>query len=153
MTTPAPMRKALFGVLGAVFAAVHPALAASAQTGADAAVNAAAQAPAAAAAPAPDDPRPRPVDPDYRVINLPTAVRMPLHKSNFQLTHRFGGNLRRGDFGYQASNLFGLDQGAMVGFEYRFAIARRAQAAVYRTTLDKTFQFYGKYDAVSQNDT
>ena len=30
---------------------------------------------------------------------------------------------------------------------------RHLQAAVYRTTLDKTFRFHGKYDVVSQNDS
>lgn len=111
------------------------------------------QAPVNAATAEPDDSGPRPIEPDYRLINLPTTVRLPLHRSNFQLTHRFGGNLRRGSFGYQASNLFGLDQGAMVGLEYRFAIASHVQAAVYRVTLDKTFQFHGKYDALRQNDS
>src|SRR5262249_49322075 len=65
-------------------------------------------------------------------------------------THRFGGNLRRGDFGDQASNLFGLDEGAVIGLEYRFAVARHVEAAVYRSALSKTIQFYGKYDAVHQ---
>jgi hypothetical protein len=97
-----------------------------------------------------DATRPRAIEPDHRLINLPTTVPLPRLRSNFQLTHRFGGNLRRGDFGFQASNLFGIDQGAMVGFEYRLAVARRLQAAVYRVTLDKTFQFHGQYDAVRQ---
>jgi len=89
-------------------------------------------------------------EPDYRVVTIPTTLRLPRHGSNFQLTHRFNGNLRNGDFGFQASNLFGLDQGAVVGFEYRFGIMRHVEAAVYRTAIDKTFQFYGKYDAVHQ---
>ena len=70
--------------------------------------------------------------------------------SSFQLTHRFNGNLRQGSFDENAGNLFGLDQGAAVGFEYRFGVVRHLQAAVYRTAIDKTFQFYGKYDAVRQ---
>jgi hypothetical protein len=78
-------------------------------------------------------------EPDFRVLNLPSTL------------HRFNGNLRRGSFNEQAGNLFGLDQGAAVGFEYRFGIARHLQAAVYRTAIDKTFQFYGKYDAVRQH--
>jgi hypothetical protein len=89
-------------------------------------------------------------EPDYRVVTIPTTLRLPRHGSNFQLTHRFNGNLRNGDFGFQASNLFGLDQGAVVGFEYRFGIMRHVEAAIYRTAIDKTFQFYGKYDAVHQ---
>ena len=90
-------------------------------------------------------------EPDFRVLNLPSTLRLPRHGSSFQLTHRFNGNLREGSFDGNASNLFGLDQGAVVGFEYRFGIARHLQAAVYRTAIDKTFQFYGKYDAVRQS--
>jgi hypothetical protein len=90
-------------------------------------------------------------EPDFRVLNLPSTLRLPIHGSSFQLTHRFNGNLRQGSFSENAGNLFGLDQGAVVGFEYRFGVARHVQAAVYRTGIDKTFQFYGKYDALRQN--
>jgi hypothetical protein len=92
-------------------------------------------------------------EPDFRVLNLPSTLRLPVHGSNFQLTHRFNSNLRQGSFDENASNLFGLDLGAVVGFEYRFGVARHLQAAVYRTGMDKTFQFYGKYDAVRQGDS
>jgi Membrane bound beta barrel domain (DUF5777) len=97
-----------------------------------------------------DDATPVVGEPDFQVLNLPSTLRLPVHGSNFQLTHRFNGNLRRGSFGGNAGNLFGLDQGAAVGFEYRFGIARHLQAAVYRTAIDKTLQFYGKYDPVRQ---
>jgi hypothetical protein len=90
-------------------------------------------------------------EPDFRVLNLPSTLRLPVHGSSFQLTHRFNGNLRQGSFTENASNLFGLDQGAAVGFEFRFGVARGVQAAVYRTGIDKTFQFHGKYDAVRQH--
>jgi opacity protein-like surface antigen len=90
-------------------------------------------------------------EPDFRVLNLPSTLRLPLHGSNVQLTHRFNGNLRHDSLGGNAGNLFGLDQGAAVGFEYRFGVARHLQAAVYRTAIDKTFQFHGKYDAVRQS--
>src|SRR5688500_5164760 len=98
-----------------------------------------------------DDAAPVLAEPDFRVLNLPSTLRLPRHGSNFQLTHRFNGNLRRGTLGGNAGNLFGLDQGAAVGFEYRFGIARRLQAAVYRTAIDKAFQFHGKWDAVRQH--
>ena len=98
-----------------------------------------------------DDADPVLAEPDFRVLNLPSTLRLPVHGSSFQLTHRFNGNLRQGTFTGNASSLFGLDQGAAVGFEYRFGIARHLQAAVYRTAIDKTFQFYGKYDAVRQD--
>jgi len=98
-----------------------------------------------------DDADPVLAEPDFRVLNLPSTLRLPVHGSNFQLTHRFNGNLRQGSVTDNASNLFGLDQGAAVGFEYRFGVARHVQAAAYRTAIDKTFQFYGKYDAVRQH--
>jgi hypothetical protein len=91
-------------------------------------------------------------EPDFRVLNLPSTLRLPLHGSSFLLTHRFNGNLRQGSFTENASNLFGLDQGAAVGFEYRFGIARHLQAVAYRTAIDQTFQFSGKFDAVRQGD-
>jgi hypothetical protein len=98
-----------------------------------------------------DDAALQPAEPDYRVINLPTTLRLPRYKSNFELTHRFNGNLRRGDFGDQASSLFGIDQGATIGFEYRFAPIRHVEVAFYRENYDKTIQMYGKWDAIHQS--
>ena len=43
--------------------------------------------------------------PDFRVLNLPSTLRLPVRGSNFQLTHRFNGNLRQGGFDENASNL------------------------------------------------
>jgi hypothetical protein len=97
-----------------------------------------------------DDAVLNPAEPDYVVVNLPTTLRLPRFRSNFRLTHRFAGNLRNGSFGEQAGNLFGIDQGAIIGFEYRFAVARHVQAAFYRSGFDKTIELYGKYDVVQQ---
>jgi hypothetical protein len=69
------------------------------------------------------------------------------------LTHRFQSNLRTGTFGSQASGLFGLDSGAAIGFEFRFAVARHLQAAAYRTNIDRQTQFYGKYDPITQKNS
>jgi hypothetical protein len=91
-----------------------------------------------------------PAEPDFTIVNLPTTMPLPVHKSNFRLTHRFAGNLRNGTFAQNASNLFGLDQGATIGFEYRFAPVRHVQLAAYRSSFDKTIQLYGKYDAIRQ---
>lgn len=100
-----------------------------------------------------DDAALQPAEPDYRVINLPTTLRLPKFKSSFELTHRFNGNLRQPgkDFGDQLSQLFGIDQGAIIGFEYRFAPIRTVEFAVYRENYDKTIQMYGKWDAIHQN--
>jgi hypothetical protein len=98
-----------------------------------------------------DDAVLRPLQPDFTLINLPTTLPLPLHKSNFRLTHRFNGNLRVGDFGSQASSLFGIDDGATIGFEYRFSVAKHVEVAAYRTSFNRTLQLYAKYDALHQN--
>jgi hypothetical protein len=108
---------------------------------------------AGAAAATDDDAGPQPTEPDFTLINLPTTLRLPLHKSNFHLTHRFNGNLRDGSFGHQASNLFGLDNGAAIGFEYRFAVAKHVQLAAYRTNIDRQTQFYAKFDPIAQGSS
>ncbi len=92
----------------------------------------------------------QPAEPEYRLIDLPTALLLPTHRGSFDLTHRFAGNLRRGTFAENAKSLFGLDQGALIGLEFRYGIARHLQAAVYRTSIDRTIQIHGKYDAVRQ---
>jgi len=108
-------------------------------------------APSARAQATDDDAALQPAEPDYRVVNLPTTLRLPRYKSNFELTHRFNGNLRRGDFGDQLSSLFGIDQGATIGFEYRFAPIRHVEVAFYRESYDRTIQLYGKWDVVHQH--
>lgn len=98
-----------------------------------------------------DDGKLRPAEPDFNLINLPTTLPLPVHSGNFRLTHRFAGNLRQGSFGDNASNLFGLDQGAVIGLEYRFGLAKHLEAGIYRTSFGKTIQFFGKYDAMHQD--
>lgn len=107
------------------------------------------------AAPPAYDPekRPVPTEPDFRLVNLPTALRLPVHSANFSLTHRFGGNLRNGSFGDQLGDLFGLDRGANIGIEYRYAVMRHVQAVVFRTNVDKTIQFQARLDPIRQSDT
>ena len=97
-----------------------------------------------------DDAALTPAEPDVVVVNLPTSLALPTFKGNFRLTHRFAGNLRNGTFGQQAGNLFGIDQGAIIGLEYRIGIAKHVQAAFYRSSFDKTIQLHGKYDALRQ---
>jgi hypothetical protein len=104
-------------------------------------------------APEDDDAVLNPVEPDFVVVNLPTTMRLPKFKGNFRVTHRFGQNLRGNSFGDNASNLFGLDSGAVVGLEYRFAPVRHLEAVVFRSSLLKTVQFSGKYDALHENST
>jgi Membrane bound beta barrel domain (DUF5777) len=100
-----------------------------------------------------DDERLDPAEPDFVVINLPTTLRLPRHKGDFHLTHRFEGNLRDGSFTDQLSNFFGVDVGAALGLEYRFGVMRHLQAVVLRTNRARAIQFSAKYDALHQSDT
>jgi hypothetical protein len=125
-------------------------LAAAAPAVAQSGPKATGAAPAASVVREDDDAALNLAEPDFVVVNLPTTLRLPRFRSNFRLTHRFAGNLRNGTFGQQASSLFGIDQGAIIGFEYRFAVATHVQAAFYRSSFDRTIQLYGKYDAARQ---
>src|SRR5215213_5758615 len=62
---------------------------------------------------------------DQMVVNLPTTMPLRRHKSYFRITHRFARDLRRGTFGQLAEDLFSLDNGAVIGLEYRFGITDR----------------------------
>jgi len=99
-----------------------------------------------------DDASLRPVEPDFVVINLPTTMPLPVHGSEFHLTHRFNLDLTSVSFSEAASNLFGLDNGAFIGLEYRFGVIRHLQAIVLRTSIQKTFQFSAKYDGWRQGE-
>ena len=112
-----------------------------------------AQSPTAATQPAgeDDDEKLRPMEPDFTLVNLPTTLPLPAHAGNFHLTHRFNENLRRDSFSTQASNLFGLDEGATIQLEYRFGVLKHLEAIVSRTNVDRDIQFSAKYDAFHQS--
>jgi hypothetical protein len=121
-----------------------------------AAASAQTPAPAQASAPPPaaaddDDARLDPAEPDFVVVNLPTTLRLPRHGGNFRLTHRFNENLRRDSFEEQLKNLFGLDEGASIQFEYRFGLFKHVEAIASRTNINRTIQLSTKYDAWHQN--
>lgn len=90
--------------------------------------------------------------PDFTIITLPTTLRLPRHRSAFRVTHRFGRPLGAGDFGDLAGDLFGLDSGAVIGLEYRFAIVRGGQIGFHRTS-GKTIEFFGEYNVLQQGAT
>ena len=90
--------------------------------------------------------------PDFTLAALPTTLRVPRFGSSFRITHRFGRPLGQGSFGDLVGDLFGLDQGALIGLEYRFGFMSGLQAAVHRSS-DKTIQFLGQYAALRQGDT
>lgn len=89
---------------------------------------------------------------DLMLIDLPTTLSIKRHHSYFRLTHRFARDLRRGDLGELASDLFSLDNGAIIGFEYRFGITSTIQAGVHRSMLSKTIQTFGRWDGVAQGE-
>lgn len=90
-----------------------------------------------------------PAQPDYTLIALPTTLRLARHMSAFRITHRFGRPLGAGDFGDLVEDLFGLDNGAIIGLEYRFGLFRGVQVGIHRTS-NKTIQFLGQYDVKQQ---
>jgi hypothetical protein len=58
-------------------------------------------------------------EPEFRDLNLPLTLRLPLHGSSFQLTPRLNGNLRQGSVTGNANNLFGYSPALGFGrFEY-----------------------------------
>ena len=89
------------------------------------------------------------LQPDFALINLPTTLRVPRHKGAFRITHRFGRPLGAGDFGDLASDLFGFDNGAQIGMEFRFGVMRGLQAGIVRTS-DKTIEFFGQRNLLQQ---
>jgi hypothetical protein len=107
---------------------------------------------AAPAAAQEDDPDldPNPAQPDFNLVNLPTTLRLPRHKSAFRVTHRFARPLGSGDFSDLLEDFFGFDSGAQIGLEYRFGLFRGLQTGIHRTS-DRTIEFFGQYDFVTQN--
>jgi hypothetical protein len=98
-----------------------------------------------------DDAKLRPAEPDFTVVNIPTTLPLPVHGGDFHLTHRFGENLRNDPFSVQASNLFGIDEGATIQFEYRFGVMKHLEAIAARTNFDRDIQLSAKYDAFHQS--
>jgi hypothetical protein len=111
--------------------------------------QASAQTPAPEPQPAPPGP---PAETDQTLINLPTTLSIRRHHSYFRLTHRFARDLLRGSFGELASDFFSLDEGAIIGLEYRFALTGSLQTGIHRSLLSKTIQLFTRWDAIRQSD-
>jgi len=106
---------------------------------------------ASPAAPVPPVPVPT-VELDQAVVNVQTTMPLKRHKSYFKITHRFARDLRRGTFGQLAEDAFALDNGAIIGLEYRFALTSNLQAGIHRSILGKTIQTFAKWDVRRQAD-
>src|SRR5262245_16797369 len=94
----------------------------------------------------------KPAESELNLINLPTTGSLDRHESYFRITHRFTRGLGRGDFGQLLEDLFSLDNGAVIGLEYRFGLTSNLQAGVNRTALGKTIDFFGRYDGWRQGE-
>jgi hypothetical protein len=109
-----------------------------------------------ASAPSPADTAAAPVaraaELDQSLVNLPTTMPLKAHKSYFHLTHRFARDLGQGDFGDLLDDFFSLDNGAVMGLEYRYGLTSALQAGVHRSTLGKTLQVFGRWDALRQGE-
>jgi len=97
-----------------------------------------------------DEARFDPAQPDYTVINLPTSARLRRFGSAFRVTHRFFRPLGAGDFGSLVDDFFGIDSGAAIGLEFRFAPVRGGQIGVHRTN-GKIIEFFGQYSLIEQS--
>ena len=87
---------------------------------------------------------------ELNLVSLPTTRSLGRHKGYARFTHRFARDLRIGDFGDLASDLFSLDNGAVIGFEYRFGITSALQAGIHRNNQSKTLQLFGRWDVLRQ---
>jgi hypothetical protein len=90
---------------------------------------------------------PPPHEAAQNLVNLPTAQPLRRFGHHFRITHRFARDLRRGSFGQLAEDLFGLDNGAIIGIDYRFSPLTDVQLGVYRSMLQRTIQVSGRVDA------
>ncbi len=112
------------------------------------------------AAAATDPAAPQPSSPELRkeldqtLVNLGTTLPLKKWGSYFRITHRFSRDLRRdgSSFGQLAEDLFGLDNGAIIGLEYRIGLPGRTQAGIYRSILGKTIEVFGRWDGWQQPD-
>jgi hypothetical protein len=90
------------------------------------------------------------VELDQAVVNVPTTMPLPRHKSYFRITHRFTRDFRRGSLGQLAEDGLGLDNGAIIGLEYRFGVTSNLQAGIHRSILGKTIHTFAKWDVRRQ---
>lgn len=138
-------------VLAAALTVSTGAHAAAQDTGAGTAAAKATTTPASTQEESDPDLDPDPSQPDFTLVNLPTTLRLPRHKSAFRVTHRFARPLGAGDFGSLLEDFFGLDSGAQIGLEYRFGLFSGTQVGIHRTS-DRTIEFFGQYDLLRSTE-
>jgi hypothetical protein len=103
-----------------------------------------------------DDAVLKPAEPDYTLIALPTSLRLPRLKSAFRLTHRFVRPVNCNDSqrcpDSLLADLFGLDNGALVGLEYRIGLMNNLEVGIHRARSEKTIDLFGQYGLTRQSD-
>jgi hypothetical protein len=103
--------------------------------------------------PPPDDAVLNLAQPDFTVVNLPTSLRLPKWKSAFRLTHRFTRPINCDEQRCPDNwleDLFGLDEGAIIGLEFRMGVAPNTQVGIQRARIDKTIDIFGEYALTRQ---
>src|SRR5258708_17036854 len=109
------------------------------------------------AAQTPAAPQPPPSSPlstaelDQTVVNVQTTMPLKRHRSYFTITHRFARDLRRGSFGQLAADAFSLDNGAVIGLEYRYALTTNLQAGIHPSIFGKTIETFSKWGVWPQS--
>lgn len=88
-----------------------------------------------------------PAEPDFTLVSLPSTLRLPSGKWAFRVTHRFTRALDDGTFGDLASDLFGLDGGALVGLEVRYGVRSGTQLVLLRTS-DRSMQLLAQHSVL-----
>ena len=93
-----------------------------------------------------DDATLMPAEPDFTVIALPTSLRLPVMKGEIRITHRFVRPLKCDTCPSSlAGDGFGIDDGALIGLEYRMGIIPNGQVIVHRARTNKTVEFLGEW--------
>jgi Membrane bound beta barrel domain (DUF5777) len=101
---------------------------------------------------APDDAVLNPAEPDTTLIDLPTSLRLPVLKSEIRITHRFVRPLKCDACPNSLlGDAFGIDNGALIGLEYRMGVIPSGQVIVLRARTNKTIQFMGEYGLTRQS--
>jgi hypothetical protein len=95
----------------------------------------------------------KPAEPDFTIMSLPTSLAMPKGGAAFRITHRFTRSLTEGDFGDVAADLFGMDNGAVMGLEFRYGLLENTLIGVRRVSGRKIIEFWGQYAITRQTES
>jgi hypothetical protein len=93
-------------------------------------------------------------EPDFTLVSLPTSLRLPRFGGTFRVTHRFVRPLSCDTCPNNLlEDLFGIDNGAQIGLEYRFGIVPGGQIGFHRAQSRKTIELFGLYGLTRQDES